>query len=90
MHTHNLHIKLMIIYIFEATLTTLKITDIPHERTLLCISEDRSQKRVLTTVNLIHTVLVRLALLNYVDDFCASNSCIDGACFDSAGVSRGL
>lgn len=80
----------MIIYIFEATLATLKITDIPHERTLLCISEDRSQKRVLPTVNLIHTVLVRLALLNYVDDFCASNSCIDGACFDSAGVSRGL
>lgn len=80
----------MIIYIFEATLATLKITDILHERTLLCISEDRSQKRVLPTVNLIHTVLVRLALLDYVDDFCASNSCIDGACFDSAGVSRGL
>lgn len=80
----------MIIYIFEATLATLKITHIPHERTLLCISEDRSQKRVLPTVNLIHTVLVRLALLNYVDDFCASSSCIDGACFDSAGVSRGL
>ena len=80
----------MIIYISEATLATLKMTDIPHERTLLCISEDRSQKRVLPTVNLIHTVLVRLALLNYVDDFCASNSCIDGACFDSAGVSRGL
>jgi len=49
-----------------------------------------AKKRVLPTVNLIHTVLVRLALLNYVDDLCASNSCIDGACFDSAGVSRGL
>ena len=81
----------MIIYIFEATLATLKITDIPHERTFLCISEDRSLKRVLPTVNLIHTVLVRIALLKYyVDDFCALNTCIDEACFDSTGVSRVL